>query len=136
MADQAAFFEGEIVHLLSTKGPVNHDTFWLLAQLWMLCNSVRVDCQIRANELLNAQRTSERIAGEYEGLFERVGPASFDISHHEGKTTITLLRDATDAAHSKPYLLDYLRTQRIEGPSYIERIEQEKEEPLLLLPVS
>ncbi len=136
LADQAAFFEGEIVFQISARGPINHDTFWLLAQLWMLCNSVRVDCQIRANELLNAQHVSERIAGEYQGLFERIGPASFDADHSVGRATVKVLRDATDSAHSKPFLLDYLRTRRIEGPAYIESLEREKERPMIVLPAT
>lgn len=136
LADQAAFFEGEIDFQISTKGPIKHDTFWLLAQLWMLCNSVRVDCQIRANELLHAQHVSERIAGEYQGLFERISPASFDADHWKGRATVRLLRDATDSAHSKPFLLDYLRTRRIEGPSYIDSLERENEQPMLVLPAT
>ena len=131
LADQAAFFEGEITFQISTRGPVNHHTFWLLAQLWMLCNSVRVECQIRANELLNAQHVSERIAGEYQSLFERIGPASFDVNHFEGRATVKVLRDATDSAHSKPFLLDYLRVQRINGPTYIDHLEREKGHPML-----
>ena len=133
LADQAAFFEGEIVFQISARGAIKHNTFWLLAQLWMLCNSVRIDCLIRANELHNAQHVSERIAGEYQGLFERVGPASFDTNHSEGKATITILRDVTDAAHSKPFLLDYLRVRRIDGPTYIDRLDREKVQPMLVL---
>lgn len=133
LTDQAAFFEGEIVFQISARGPINHEKFWLLAQLWMLCNSVRVDCQIRANELLNAQHVSERIAGEYQDLFERIGPASFDADHTEGRATIKILRDATDSAHSKPFLLDFLRTRGIEGPAYIDSLEREKEQPMLVL---
>lgn len=133
LADQAAYFEGEIVFQVSTRGPVKHDTFWLLAQLWMLCNGVRVDCLIRANELLNAQHVSERIAGEYQGLFERVGPASFDVGHSDGRATIKVLRDATDSAHSKPFLLDYLRTRRIDGPTFIDRLDREREQAMLVL---
>lgn len=133
LADRAAFFEGEIVFQISARGAIKHNTFWLLAQLWMLCNSVRIDCLIRANELHNAQHVSERIAGEYQGLFERVGPASFDTNHSEGKATITILRDVTDAAHSKPFLLDYLRVRRIDGPTYIDRLDREKVQPMLVL---
>lgn len=136
LADHAAYFEGEIEFQISAKGPINHDTFWLLAQLWLLCNSVRVDCQIRANELLNAQRVSEKIALEYQDLFERIGPASFDVEHLEGRATVNLLRDATDSAHSKPFLLDYLRTRRIEGPAYIDSLDRERDQPMLVLPIT
>lgn len=134
LADQAAFFEGEIVFQISANGPIRHDKFWLLAQLWMLCNSVRVDCQIRANELLNVQHVVERIAGEYQGLFERIGPASFDVDDAQGRATVKILRDATDSAHTKRFLLDYLRTRRIKGPAFIDGLEAEKEQPLLVLP--
>jgi hypothetical protein len=133
LADQAAYFEGEIVFQLSGKGSVIHEKFWLLAQLWMLCNSVRIDCLIRANELLNALRLSEKIALEYQGLFERVGPGSFDVDPSSGMNTVTFLRDATDSASSKPFLLDYLRTSRLDGPTYIESLEVEKDRPLLVL---
>jgi hypothetical protein len=136
LGEQAAYFEGEIVHLISTKGSINHHTFWLLAQLWMLCNSVRLDCQIRANELRNALHVSEKIAIEYQGVFERIGPTSFDVDHTEGRSTVRFFRDATDAAHTKPFLLDYLRTHQLDGPSYIESLEREAEQPMLFLKVS
>lgn len=133
LADQAAFFEGEVTFQMSVKGPIRHEMFWLLSQLWILCNSVRLDAQIRANELLHAQRLSERIAGEYQNLFDRVGPASFDVGIQEGQATTKVLRDATDSASSKPFLLDHIRTRRIPGPIYIERLEGEQEAPILLL---
>lgn len=118
---------------MSGKGPITHDKFWLLAQLWMLCNSVRIDCLIRANELLNAQRLSEKIALEYQSLFERVGPGSFNVDPSDGMATVKVMRDATDSASSKPFLLDYLRTSRVEGPAYIESLEVEKSRPFLVL---
>ena len=49
---------------------------------------------------------------------------------------VRVLRDASDAAASKPYLIDYLRTQRINGGDYIEAIDQEKTNPYLLLRTS
>lgn len=136
LADQAAYFEGEILFHTAASGPVNHDTFWVLAQLLMLCNSVRIDCQIRADELHNAQLVSERIASEYQALFEPLGPGSFNVSAETGRSTIRTLRDATDSAHSKRFLLDYLRTLRIDGPGYIESLEREKEQSILMLSTS
>ncbi|MFZ2856496.1 hypothetical protein, partial [Acidovorax sp.] len=54
LADQAAYFEGEIAFIVKTNGPIDPDVFWQLAQMLMLCNSVRIDCRIRTNELRHA----------------------------------------------------------------------------------
>jgi len=32
--------------------------------------------------------------------------------------------------------VDYLRTRRIEGPAYIDSLEREKEQPMLVLPAT
>lgn len=134
LADQAAYFEGEISFMTSAKDKANLDVFWQLAQLLMLCNSVRIDCRMRTNELLHAQNIAESIAAEYQSLFESITPVSFgNTSLEKGDAMVKVLRDATDAAACKPYLIDYLRTLRIDGQDYIECLDHEKETPLLIL---
>lgn len=133
LADQAAYFEGEIAFIVKTNGSIDPDVFWQLAQMLMLCNSVRIDCRIRTNELRHALAVSEAVASEYNNLFTHLTPLSFGPTANQGLAAVRVLRDASDAAASKPYLIDYLRTQRINGGDYIEAIDQEKNSPYLLL---
>ena len=136
LADQAAYFEGEISFLVTAKGPVPVDLFWQLTQSLMLCNNVRIDCGIRSNELEHTLGTAEAVASDYQSLFNPLTPARFDGSVENGLNTVRVLRDITDSAASKPYLIDYLRTRRITGEEYLGKLEQEKENPLLMLKAS
>ena len=136
LADQAAFFEGEIAFIVKTSGHIDLNVFWQMIQLLMLCNSVRIDCRIRTNELRYALTVSEAVASDYSKLFEGLTPLSFGPAVEEGLAAVKVLRDASDATASKPYLIDYLRTQRIDGGEYIKAIDQEKNSPYLLLKTS
>jgi hypothetical protein len=136
LADQAAYFAGEIAFIVKTNNPIDADVFWQLAQMLMLCNSVRIDCRIRTNELKNALKISEAVSSQYDDLFTHLTPLSFGAEVVQGLAAVRVLRDASDAAASKPYLIDYLRTQRINGGDYIEAIDQEKNSPYLLLRTS
>jgi hypothetical protein len=136
LAEQAAYFEGEISFMVTAKGSIPADLFWQLTQSLMLCNNVRLDCGIRNNELQHTLRTSEEVATEYQGLFNSLTPTDFDGSIEDGLRTVRVLRDITDSAASKPYLIDYLRTRRIAGDEYLSKLEQEKENPLLMLKAS
>jgi hypothetical protein len=133
LADQAAYFEGEIAFTVRTNGPINSEVFWQLAQMLFLCNSVRIDCQIRTNELRHALTVSDAVASEYNNLFAHLTPLSFGPEVKQGLAAVKVLRDVSDAAASKPYLIDYLRTQRINGGDYIATLDQEKGNPYLLL---
>lgn len=133
LADQAAFFSGEIDHMVNTSGSMDPDVFWQMTQMLMLCNSVRIDCRIRTNELRYALLVSEAVSSNYSDLFTQLTPLSFGPAVDQGLATVRVLRDACDAAASKPYLIDYLHTQRIGGGDYIEAIEHEKNSPYLLL---
>lgn len=136
LADQAAYFEGEIAFVVKANGPIDPDVFWQLAQMLMLCNSVRIDCRIRTNELRHALAVSEAVSFEYNNLFTHLTPLSFGPAVDQGLAAVRVLRDASDAAASKPYLIDYLRTQRIDGGDYIRAIDQEADSPYLLLNTS
>lgn len=136
LADQAAYFEGEIAFTVKANGPIDLDAFQQLAQMLMLCNSVRIDCRIRTNELKHALAVSESVASDYENLFTHLTPLSFGPDVTKGLSAVRVLRDASDTASSKPYLIDYLRTRRIDGGEYIEALDQEKNSPYLLLNTS
>lgn len=136
MAEEAAHFEGELEFVLKMNGKVNHELFWQLAQTLMACNSVRIDCRIRTNELRNALDVALGVGESYERLFGRLTPLSFDGKVTQMAKTITALKDITDVAATKPYLIDYLHSRRIDGSDYVDQIGQEKERPLLMLPVA
>lgn len=133
LTDQAAYFEGEIAFLVKDDGTIDRELFWQLVQMLMLCNSVRIDCRIRLNELRHALVVSEAVASEYDGLFTHLTPLSFGPDAKEGMATVKVLRDVCDAAACRPYLVDTLRTRRIDGRDYIESIELEKSSPYLFL---
>ena len=133
LADQASFFEGEIAHLCGLQGPVDLPMFWQLTQTLILCNAVRLDCEMRANELGHAFVVSEAVAAGYRKLFQPLTPVSFNCGAQEGLAAVKVLRDATDAAASKPYLMDCLRVRRIGGDEYLAGVEAEGERPLVVL---
>lgn len=135
MSEQAAHFEGELEFLIKMDGKVNVEMFWQLAQLLMLSNSVRIDCRIRSNELRNAREISESVAEDYQRLFDPLSAASFHAPVGDGALVAKTLREITDAAMTKPYLIEHLRTQRIDGGEYLGRLESETVNPLLMLKV-
>ena len=133
MTEQAAHFEGELEFLIKADGKISVEIFWQLAQLLTLSNSIRIDCRMRSNELKNARQISESVAEDYKRLFDPLSAASFHFPEGDGATVAKTLREITDAAITKPYLIEYLRTQRISGADYIDRLERETENPILIL---
>ncbi|MFA7293332.1 MAG: hypothetical protein WC023_13930 [Rhodocyclaceae bacterium] len=134
-SEQASHFEGELEFLIKVEGKVNVELFWQLAQVLTLCNSIRIDCRIRTNELRNAREIAESVANDYQMLFDQLTPGSFQASEGEGAVVAKTIRDITDAAATKPYLIEYLRTQRYDGREYLDRLENETQSPLLMLRV-
>lgn len=135
LASEASHFEGELEFVVKVNGKINHEMFWQLAQALMVCNSVRIDCRIRTNELLNAIDVSTGIADRYQNVFGLLTPMSFDIAPELAVKTVTTLKDITDVAATKPYLLDYLHSRRVDGAEYLNDLAQETERPLLMLKV-
>lgn len=135
MSEQAAHFEGELEFLIKTDSKMNVEMFWQLAQLLMLSNSVRIDCRVRSNELRNAREISESVADDYQRLFDPLSVASFHTPEGDGAVVTRTLREITDASMTKPYLIEYLRTQRINGADYLGRLDSETQNPLLMLRV-
>lgn len=133
ISEQAAYFEGEVSFMISGKAKIKPELFWQLTQLLILCNNVRIDCSLRRNELRHALKTSEGIAADYERLFDGLSPVSFEAPLDQGSQLAQALRDVTDTAASKPYLIDHLHTRQIDGREYLQRIEAEEAHPLLII---
>ncbi|WP_295542366.1 hypothetical protein [uncultured Pseudacidovorax sp.] len=133
LADQAAFFDHEIKLVVSMPGKVSLTMLRQLAQALMDCNALRIDCQIRNNELRHALAISEDVAAQYQLLFNPLTPLSFDGDIQQGSEAIKVLRESTDASATKPYLIDQLRTRSFGGDRYLAALEQEREHPLLIL---
>lgn len=91
---------------------------------------------MRTNELLNAQTIAESAAADYQRLFGPLTPVSFDARPSDGAIASETIKDITDAASTKPYLIDYLRTMGVNGREYIQTLEGEVERPLLMLKVN
>jgi hypothetical protein len=136
MASESSYFEGELKFVIKIHGNINQELFWQLAQTFILCNNVRIDCRIRTNEMRNALKVAESIGEKYQSLFDDLTPISFENNSTEISTLTTALKDITDTAASKPYLIDYLHSQRIDGREYIAHLENEKKNPLLMLKVT
>ncbi len=135
MANESSYFVGELEFVIKTTGKINQELFWQLAQALMLCNNVRIDCRIRTNEMHNALVISQSIGEKYQSVFGDLTPISFENKSTDESALTTALKDITDSASSKPYLIDYLRSQRIDGREYIARLENENGQPLLMLKV-
>jgi hypothetical protein len=133
LADQSAYFEGEIAFIVKSKGPIDPDVFWQLTQMLMLCNGVRIDCRIRTNELRHALTVSEAVSADYNNLFTHLTPSSFGLPIDQGLAAVRVLRDASDAAACKPFLIDYLHTHKIDGAAYINQLDNEKSNPYLFV---
>lgn len=133
LTDQAAFFEHEIKLVLSIPGKVSLIMLRELTQALMDCNALRIDCQIRNNELRHALAISEDVAAQYQQLFNPLTPLSFDGDLQQGSDTIKVLRESTDASATKPLLIDQLRTRSFSGDRYLAALEQEREHPLLIM---
>jgi len=134
MASESSYFEGELRFVINIPGDINQELFWQLTQALILCNNVRIDCRIRTNEMRNALKVAESTGEKYQSLFDNLTPISFENNSIDNSTFTTALKDITDAATSKPYLIDYLHSQRIDGPEYIAHLENEN--PLLMLKVT
>ncbi len=136
MASESSYFEGELKFIIKVDGKINQELFWQLTQALMLCNNVRIDCRIRTNEMRNALKVAESIGEKYQSLFDNLTPISFENKSANTSTLTTALKDITDTATSKPYLIDHLHSQRIDGREYIARLENENNHPLLMLKVT
>lgn len=103
----------------------------------ILSDNVSIGCRIRINELRNAREVAEPVAeGRLPAIFDPLSVLSLQASESDADTIIKTLRETSNAALTKHYLIEYLRAQRIDGREYLDRLEKEMDKPFLMLKTS
>lgn len=154
LADESAYFRGEVAHLIQSE-IFDNELFGVLARSYALCNAGRIECLALARELQAAHKVSLDVAGDYNALFDPLTP--IQLAHKSAslienkdmpfdhllkqelvgmRSLVNNLREVQDAATSKPYLMETLIERGIDGYEYVQAIRNEKEQPLLLIEAS
>lgn len=154
LADESSFFRSEIAYLLG-QDKFNADLFTPLVRSLALCNAARIECLLLANELSAAHKVASVVGQNYSALFDDMIPFQFASkvtlyhgernddgysvvlrqNQHEMNSLVQAIRDVTDAALTKPFLIETLIEKGIGGRDFILALRDEKEHPLLLLGV-
>jgi hypothetical protein len=146
---------GFLAHTVQEHLDGNHfDAEWFqrLTTSLLLCDAVRINSLMQAEELKLAQSTAKAIGGTYTGLFDaisvnrladRMTRSAHDSSmddqalfrkHQDSARTITSnLQEVTNTAISKPLLIDHLIERGVSGKAYLEDIAAFDQHPLILL---
>ena len=151
LAREGGFFRGEVAYLLQ-QDSFDIQLFGSIARSLSLCNAGRVECLMLAGELTAASKVSLDTGRQYRELFDGLIPAKLALGllpekerwEHssanrmrqnvaEMNQLVVGIRDATDAALTKPHLIETLREKNIDGPEYIHWLREEQEHPLVLL---
>ena len=153
LAEEAGFYRGEVEHLLSLP-EFDDVAFCTLVQLYTICNAARIKCLMLADELLAARDISQATAIQYNLIFDPLSPIALakksiqffgkkDSPYDhllrqkltETNQLVSCIRDAQDAASTRPMLVDALIAKGISGRAFVQRLESEKEQPILCLDV-
>jgi len=152
LADESGFFRGEIDHLLK-QVIFDADLFTLLVRSLALCNAAYIECLLLASELPAAHKAASVIGQNYISLFDSMTPTQLasnvstanksgsDEDSYSGLRRNQLemtdlvhgVRDVTDAALTRPFLIEALIEKGISGHDFISALRGEKEHPILLL---
>lgn len=124
--------------------------FTLFARALLTSDKARVEAYLLADELDSAHHAAGAIGDSYSNLFDALSPGELtnklQISHQNNKglfeselntvglkNMVNALRDITDAAMTKPLLIEDLRRQGISGPEYVQAVRDERSQPVVLL---
>lgn len=126
--------------------------FQQISSSLLLCDSVRLKCLLKADELKLARSTASAVGKSYADLFDSISPTRladkitrFSTDHgkneqmlyREHKQQALLisnnLQEVTDAALSKPLLIEHLIDRDINGSQYLEDIAGHNQNPVILL---
>jgi len=144
-----------LAHTLQDHLDSHHfDVEWFkqLTSSLLLCDSVRMKCLVHADELKLARSTASAVGMSYTELFDSVSATrladkmtrrSSDINQDEQalfrkhQQTAQLisnhLQEVTDAAISKPLLIEHLIDHKVSGSRYLEQIAAHDQNPVILL---
>ena len=151
LGNESGYFRGEVTYMLS-KENFDPELFLSLTRSYTLCNAGRLECLMLARELPAAKKVAQDVGSHYRSLFDPLVPnriainmlpieerwlesSSIKLKQIQGEvaTLVQGVRDATEAALTKPYLIDTLIEKDIDGYEYIKTLREEKSNPLYLL---
>lgn len=153
LTEVRAGVRGHIEHQLQ-QNAFDEQLFTQLTSAMLLCDNARLEAYVLANEYDSAHYSATAIAASYSELFDDVTPYDLNqkprITHQHSaydKTSILQnrsrkagnenivrsLRDLTDAASTKPFLIEELDQRGIYGSDYLESLRIEANEPLVLV---
>jgi hypothetical protein len=136
----------------TTSKAASLDVYQHLLRGYLISNAAIVQCFMRCNEMQVALGEARNISENFNTYFGRLNPqeairlmlarkSSVYIREHLDDLTrqthgmLSGLRQHTQLAEHRALLLQSLKDKNIDGHEYLSRIEQEKNEPVLLLPV-
>jgi hypothetical protein len=151
LADESGYFYGEIIeHFKADDFEI--ERYSPLIRSMELCNAGRIECLLLAEEMHAAHKAAENIGERYMTLFDNLVPFELaekitytkdDVDHdarhsflkelNDVNKLIGAVRDITDVATTKPYLIKCLIDKGISGTEYLSAIRTENEHPILLL---
>lgn len=151
---ESGYFQGEIIYLLGQES-IDISVLEPLVQGFALAGNARTECYMRAGELIGAQRNAAELGLEYRHMFESVTPVTladkmgaceagwtdseygkFAAIQKQAAAIVDSLRDATDVAASKPFLIQTMLDRGIAPLDFVSRVSGEKEQPILMLDAS
>ena len=153
LSQESAFFKDQLAHLLAQEG-FDARLFTELAVAYGNANAARVQSFLMSGDLDAAHKVAEALAADSSRLFDEITPVELArkilLSRSDSRTPsapermlvrrkmeklVHGFREAQDIALSRPYLIQSLAEQGVSGPAYIRTLREEKEHPLLVLPV-
>jgi hypothetical protein len=151
LAELRSGMRGHIEHHLQ-QDSFNEQLFTQLTSALFLSDSARIEAYLLADEHESALYNAESVGKSYCELFDDI--TYYDLSQKKPmtrdnscvqvaknskqpavclKSIVTGLRDITDAALTKPFLIEDLRARGISGLDYFNSLRGETSEPFVLL---
>lgn len=121
---------------------LNDEVFAMLTRTLLMSDSSRIEAYLLAEEMETAHHCAISIGDAYTALFDGIAPTKLDRCrgtaeegprHMTSKQIVQTLRDITDSALTRPFLIESLHRREISGRDYLETLRAEREEPILLL---